>query len=53
VAPVKIGKKAVIGAGSTITRDVPEKALGITRAKQKNFDNFFREGSKKRKRKTT
>jgi bifunctional UDP-N-acetylglucosamine pyrophosphorylase/glucosamine-1-phosphate N-acetyltransferase len=53
VAPVKIGKKAVIGAGSTITRDVPEKALGITRTKQKNFDNFFREGSKKRKRKIT
>ncbi|MDR1910415.1 MAG: bifunctional UDP-N-acetylglucosamine diphosphorylase/glucosamine-1-phosphate N-acetyltransferase GlmU [Holosporales bacterium] len=32
VAPVRVGKEAIIGAGSTITRDIPEKALGLTRA---------------------
>ncbi|OGS38291.1 MAG: UDP-N-acetylglucosamine diphosphorylase/glucosamine-1-phosphate N-acetyltransferase [Elusimicrobia bacterium RIFOXYD2_FULL_34_30] len=36
VAPVKIGKDAVIAAGSTITDDVPEKALAIARARQIN-----------------
>ncbi|WP_022851352.1 bifunctional UDP-N-acetylglucosamine diphosphorylase/glucosamine-1-phosphate N-acetyltransferase GlmU [Limisalsivibrio acetivorans] len=34
VAPVNIGKGALIGAGSTITKDVPEDSLAITRAKQ-------------------
>lgn len=34
VAPVKIGRGATIGAGSTITRDAPEGELTISRAKQ-------------------
>ncbi len=34
VAPVTIGKGAVTGAGSTITRDVPPGALAVERAKQ-------------------
>jgi bifunctional UDP-N-acetylglucosamine pyrophosphorylase/glucosamine-1-phosphate N-acetyltransferase len=37
VAPVKIGKNAVTGAGSTISRDVPANSLGVERAKQKNL----------------
>ncbi len=37
VAPVKIGKGAVTGAGSAITKDVPEGALGVERAVQKNI----------------
>ena len=36
VAPVTIGRGSLIGAGSTITKDVPEDALAITRAEQKN-----------------
>ncbi len=34
VAPVTIGKGATIGAGSTITKNVPAKALALTRAPQ-------------------
>ncbi len=36
VAPVKIGDGAYTAAGSTITEDVPELALGIARARQVN-----------------
>lgn len=36
VAPVKIGDGAYTAAGSTITEDVPEDALGIARARQVN-----------------
>lgn len=35
VAPVTIGKGATIGAGSTITRDVTNDSLAVTRADQK------------------
>lgn len=34
VAPVTVGKSAIVGAGSTISRDVPEDALSIERSKQ-------------------
>ncbi|MEO6423715.1 MAG: bifunctional UDP-N-acetylglucosamine diphosphorylase/glucosamine-1-phosphate N-acetyltransferase GlmU [Candidatus Nitrotoga sp.] len=34
VAPVKIGRGATIGAGSTITSDAPEDELTLSRAKQ-------------------
>jgi bifunctional UDP-N-acetylglucosamine pyrophosphorylase/glucosamine-1-phosphate N-acetyltransferase len=37
VAPVKIGKEALIGAGSTITKNVPPGNLAISRAKQVNL----------------
>lgn len=40
VAPVKVGKCAWIGAGSTITKNVPPYALGITRAEQKNIKDY-------------
>jgi bifunctional UDP-N-acetylglucosamine pyrophosphorylase/glucosamine-1-phosphate N-acetyltransferase len=40
VAPVKIGNGSTIGAGSTITKEVPGGALAISRAKQKNIKGW-------------
>jgi bifunctional UDP-N-acetylglucosamine pyrophosphorylase / glucosamine-1-phosphate N-acetyltransferase len=40
VAPVKIGKRANIAAGSVITKDIPENALGITRSPLKIIENW-------------
>lgn len=42
VAPVTIGKGATLGAGSTITRDVAENELVITRVKQKHLTGWQR-----------
>lgn len=36
VAPVKLGAGSFIAAGSTITKEVPEDALAIARARQEN-----------------
>jgi len=40
VAPVVIGKNVIIGAGSTITQNVPAEALAIAREKQTNILNW-------------
>jgi bifunctional UDP-N-acetylglucosamine pyrophosphorylase/glucosamine-1-phosphate N-acetyltransferase len=40
VAPVQIGDDAWIGAGSTITEDVPAGALAVARARQVNKEGF-------------
>lgn len=37
VAPVTIGEKALVAAGSVITKDVPENTLGVGRARQVNL----------------
>jgi bifunctional UDP-N-acetylglucosamine pyrophosphorylase / glucosamine-1-phosphate N-acetyltransferase len=40
VAPLDVGERAYTGAGSTIDEDVPDGALGIGRAKQKNIEGY-------------
>jgi len=40
VAPVKVGNDSSIGAGTTVTKDVPEGALAISRVKQKNIKRW-------------
>lgn len=40
VAPVTVGKGALIAAGATITRNVPSEALAISRAPQDNREGF-------------
>jgi len=40
VAPVKVGDGSLIGAGTTVTKDVPEGALAISRVKQKNIKGW-------------
>ena len=42
VAPVRIGKGATTGAGSTITKDAPDGQLTLTRAKQMTLDGWKR-----------
>jgi len=42
VAPVRIGKDATTGAGSTITKDAPDGQLTLTRAKQMTLDGWKR-----------
>ncbi len=46
VAPIKIGKGAVTGAGSVLTRDVPSDSLALERS-----DQVIKEGWAKRRRK--
>jgi bifunctional UDP-N-acetylglucosamine pyrophosphorylase/glucosamine-1-phosphate N-acetyltransferase len=50
IAPVTIGNGAVVGAGSTISDNVPDNALGITRAPQINKDNWAPEYKQKKMR---
>ena len=40
VAPVTIGNDTMTGAGSIVTDDVPDGALAIARARQKNIEGF-------------
>jgi len=42
VAPVRVGRNATIGAGSTITRDVPAEELTLSRAKQATIGGWKR-----------
>ena len=47
VAPVTVHSGATVGAGSTITRDVPKDKLSLTRAKQTDIQNWSRPVKKK------
>jgi len=40
IAPIKIGKKALVGAGSTLTKNVKDKSLALARANQVEIKNY-------------
>ena len=40
ISPVTVGKGAYVGAGSTITKDVPAGALGVARERQTNIEDW-------------
>tara|TARA_Y100000310_G_scaffold338847_1_gene429673 strand:+ start:7906 stop:8544 length:639 start_codon:yes stop_codon:yes gene_type:complete len=42
IAPLKVGKKAIIGAGSTLTKNVRDKSLALTRSSQIEIRNYKR-----------
>ncbi len=42
VAPIKIGKKSTVGAVSTITKNIKDKSLSLTRSKQVEIKNYKR-----------
>lgn len=46
VAPVEIGNNVVVGAGSVITKDVPDNALAVARSREKVYDNWSLEHKK-------
>ena len=42
IAPIKIGKKVIIGAGSVLTKNVRDKSLALTRSSQIEIRNYKR-----------
>ncbi len=42
VAPITVGNDAVIGSGSTITKDVPARGLAVARSKQFIKENYVK-----------
>ena len=42
IAPIKIGKKSIVGAGSSITKNVKDKSLALTRSNQVEIKNYKR-----------
>jgi bifunctional UDP-N-acetylglucosamine pyrophosphorylase / glucosamine-1-phosphate N-acetyltransferase len=49
VAPVTVGDDVYTGAGSVITDDVPDGALGIARARQTNIEGYAERRSRKQR----
>lgn len=49
VAPVNIGKNVVVGAGSVITKDIPDNALAVARAREKIYDDWSLKNKKTKK----
>ena len=42
VAPIKLGKGSIVGAGSVITKNVKKKSLALTRSSQVEIKNYKR-----------
>lgn len=42
VAPLSVGREATVGAGSTLTRDVADNALAVSRGRQISKENWQR-----------
>lgn len=51
IAPVEIGERAYLAAGSTVTEDVPADALAIARERQVNKENWVKKKDPYRKKK--
>jgi bifunctional UDP-N-acetylglucosamine pyrophosphorylase / glucosamine-1-phosphate N-acetyltransferase len=49
VAPVTVGNGSTIGAGTTVTKDIPNGALAISRTKQKNIKGWSKKLELRRK----
>lgn len=47
VAPVTVGRGAVVAAGTTVTRDVPAGSLAVSRMRQENKDGWAAKRRKK------
>jgi bifunctional UDP-N-acetylglucosamine pyrophosphorylase/glucosamine-1-phosphate N-acetyltransferase len=40
IAPVTVKKRAYVASGTTVTRDVPEDSLALSRTKQQNKEGY-------------
>jgi len=49
---VKVGSNASIGAGTTVTKNVPEGALAVSRVKQRNIKGWSKKMELHRKKST-
>ncbi len=48
IAPVTVGKRAYIGTGATIRKDVPADALAVSAGKQRNIEGWVEKKKKRR-----
>jgi bifunctional UDP-N-acetylglucosamine pyrophosphorylase / glucosamine-1-phosphate N-acetyltransferase len=51
VAPVRVGRGAYVGAGSTITKDVPPESLALSRVPQRVVQGWAKKKKEQRKKK--
>ncbi|HOW17007.1 MAG TPA: DapH/DapD/GlmU-related protein, partial [bacterium] len=51
VAPVNISKNSYVAAGTTVTKDVPEDALALSRTPQKHIEGYVKKVREKNSKK--